>query len=289
MAAHIAFNDRVAAATTHSTSVSGTATRTIKAGEPHASIATRPLARYAGWDVTGGASGGSVLINSHGTGGTRAIRVIAALGVQVPAGCTSIVARVLNGSTTPTGTAPPTLAAVDFARPFDTTQPWNIVWTLDAGVTGNGARLEFVLGSGATGILRVGRLWASESLRLPNGVDAGWSREFDDTSVVSYGPQSRTPSVYAGPTFCRMTAALSVVDDAAAIGTLGAADLVLDNLQAVIQYLGRGRDCILIPRDSSALYRQQLPVYGLIDRAPVIPSDRVGPYFSTEVAIAETR
>jgi hypothetical protein len=284
MAAHLAFNDLVRLTTSKLTSVTGTATATPVAGEPIASAATRPLKRPAAWTVAGGASGGTVRIRMESATISRTIRVIGALGLELPAGATSINALIRNGAATAaTGTL---LAAANFARPYDPTQPWNVVWTFN-GTAGNGVELVIVLPAGVGGTLRVGRIWGSESLAFPNGVDAAWGTEYDDTSVIQYGPQARTPSVYSGVRFRRRRVPLTQIKQAVALGTNGAADQTLSDLDAILGYLGLGRDVLVLPRDSSALFLQRLPLYGLIERAVSLDHDR-GPNYSTSLGIAET-
>lgn len=268
MASHIAFNDLVRLTTSQQVSVTGTATAVAVSGEPIASAGTRPLKRTAAWTVAGGASGGTVRIRLESATISRTIRVIAALGLSLPAaGVTSVNALIRSGATTAaTGSA---LVAADFARPYDSTRvPWNIAWTF-AGSTGDGAELVITLAAAASGTVRLGRLWASESLTLR--VSPGWSESIDDTSVVQYGPQGRTPSVYEGDTFRSYSIPLTVAAEASAIGSAGSADLSLADWESLLGYLGQSRDCVLIPQDTSTLHLQRRPLYGMIGRASAIP------------------
>jgi hypothetical protein len=287
MAAHLAFNDLVRLTTSRVVSVTGTATATPVAGEPIASAATRPLRRSAAWTVAGGASGGTVRIRMESATISRTVRVIAALGLELPpAGVTSVNALIRTGtSTAATGVA---LAAANFARPYDSSRvPWNVVWTFD-GSTGNGAELVIALAAGASGTVRVGRLWASESLRMAGGFDGGWSQTIDDTSVVQYGPQGRSPSVYEGDTVRRLSIPMQSLDESEVLGALGSSDRTLTDLQSILLHLGRGRDVIALQRDSSQLYLQRLPVYGLVERPPT-QTHRAGPFFASDIEIGEIR
>jgi hypothetical protein len=282
MTAHIAYNDIARQTTSQLTSVTGTATATAVSGEPIASAATRPLRRSAAWTVAGGASGGTVRIRLESAPTARTIRVVTALALELPAsGVTSVNALIRSGtSTVATGT---TLAAADFSRPYDSDRaPWNVAWTF-SGTAGDGVELVITLAASASGTVRIGRLWASESLTL--SVAPGWSRTIDDTSVIQYGPQGRTPSVYEGETFRRYSIPLTVADEAS---VTGAADLSLADWDALLAYLGQSRDCILIPSDTTAQQRQRLPLYGLIERAASIPH-AVRDFYSASLEVAGIR
>lgn len=283
MTAHIAFNDVVRLTTSQQVSVTGTATASAVSGEPIASAGTRPLGRTAAWTVAGGASGGTVRIRMETASISRTIRVIAALGLELPAGATEVNALIRSGATTAaTGTS---LASANFARPYDTDRtPWNVAWTF-AGSSGNGAELVVTLAASASGTIRLGRLWASESLTL--GIAPGWSESIDDTSVIQYGPQGRTPSVYEGETFRRLTLGLTAQAETAAIGTAGSADMTLSDWHALFGYLGRGRECIALQDDTTTLQRQRLPLYGLVERHTKQHAARG--YYSASLEVAEIR
>lgn len=163
----------------------------------------------------------------------------------------------------------------------------SLIHTMPEGLSAR-ATLRLRYSSANNRSLRVGRLWISDALTLPDGVDAGWSMSFRDTGTLdptSGGQWVPSPGVRSRVLTIPLEAACSGVyawgfdDEARAITQP-------QNLHALQLQAGTTGEVIAIARTRTPLWARQSAVYGHIDQ-PFAITHKAGPYWGSTLSIVE--
>jgi|GEM_PF-2942934 len=260
MAAVIAYRDYVDDAT-----LSGAAT--IVSGFPVSNVQSRQLSSTTRISTSGTPE---IIVD---LGATRVVRLVSMLGIN---------ARFSAANNT----------TIEYrATPSAPWQPVAVTWPTDGGAASrlelarevapalhcviedgpadggiNARQIRIVCGWGpATGetYYEIGRLWVSDALVLPAGVDGTWSMGFREPGKldVSAGLQAYE-SPRARPRVLRCS--LSKVSTLDAYGFVDGDTVAFErpSLQGLQMYAGTTGEVIVLPRTSSPLWTRRIGVYG---------------------------
>lgn len=151
-------------------------------------------------------------------------------------------------------------------------------------------RITPAWGVSGGGYYEIGRLWASDSLDIPEGCDAGWSLANHD-----YGALDRSAGlqVYADRrTRGRvLSMPMTGIDTAIAYGFAETATTGPDNpsLDDLINYAGSTGEVIVAPRADSPLWLRRTGLYGHLTPESLRIQHRAGPNYECTLTVEEER
>lgn len=135
----------------------------------------------------------------------------------------------------------------------------------------------------------IGRLWISDALLLPGGVDGDWSLGATDAGKLDFSaglqafedPRPRARVVSCSRSQLDALTAFGFADNA-----VNASDV--PSLQALQQEAGATGEVILLPRIATALWMRRLGVYGHLAEIPTIRK-LAGTNYAAEIRVIEER
>jgi hypothetical protein len=285
--------------------VGSTLTQTIGttlAGYPLSNVQTRQLSKIAKFTSVGGGGGPIDSQISMDFGANKTIRLVALLGLSdVAAVSNSDVVfeysrngiawyQASTGLVSDAGVPElplgafiiPGKAGPDLQPP--STYP-------EVGVVARYVRITLKwapVSDGAAGRV-LGRLWISDALILPGGVDASWQQGVLEPGQLdaSAGLQAYENRMDRPRT---LSCSLPKLDTMQAYGfnegDASAADVAC--VQSLQLHAGATGEVIVLPRTSSSLWMRRLGIYGHMQEPPAIRHQK-GPYFSTDFRVVEER
>jgi hypothetical protein len=285
--------------------VGSTLTQTVGttlAGYPLSNVQTRQLSRIAKFTSVGGGGGPIDSQISLDFGANKTIRLVALLGLSDVAGVSSsdvVFEYSRNGTVwyqASTGLVSdagvPELPLGAFIIPGKAGPDLSPPSTYSGvGVVARYVRITLKwapVSDGAAGRV-VGRLWVSDALVLPGGVEASWQQGAADTGGLDAsdglqmyedpGPRPRTLS-------CSLSNLSTMQAYGFDEGDASAADVAC--VQSLQLHAGATGEVIVLPRTSSALWMRRIGLYGHMSEPPAI-SHKTGPYYSTQFRVMEER
>lgn len=162
-------------------------------------------------------------------------------------------------------------------------------WLLDDPLPGN-AIVQIEYASSITGVFSLGRLWISDALVLPDGIDAGWSMAFRDSgSLDATDGQQWVQSL--GVITRVLTIPLEGARDTETHWGFADGSEAITNrmsLHALQLEAGVTGEVIAVARTSTDLWTQRTMVYGHIEQ-PWAIGHTAGPHWAATLTIVEER
>lgn len=246
---------------------------------PAENLRTRQLGHVARFELAGGgASTGPCAVELVASGAGFPVSLVAVIGAHLPdavlykpAGGSYVTVPIAGGYSPLLGIPQQGFAVIPAGTIVEQVQLyWNAIPGGD--------------------YFELGRVFISDALVMPAGVDGTWSLAVDDPGAldVSAGrqwyasPQARTR---------RLVAALSPLKTEEAFG-LSAGGTVsslypVPSIQDLQMHAGATGEVIVIPR-TAGVWAYRAGIYGHLERAPVI-RHRAGPNYETELVVIEER
>jgi hypothetical protein len=139
------------------------------------------------------------------------------------------------------------------------------------------------------GYREIARLWVSDALVIPEGVEASWSLGYQDTGNldVSGGLQYyEEPKARSRTLDCSLPKLETLQAFGFDEGATSAADVPC--IQGLQMKAGKTSELIVLPRTSNPLWIRRLGIYGHLSEAVSI-DHRSGPYYSARFRMIEER